>query len=55
MKVIGTYGDRFNLKYFIGLGMFGASLIFSLIGILGLFHQYSFVMFIILMGVNGAL
>jgi len=35
-KILGNLGDKYNLRYFVGIGMLLASFFFSAIGILGI-------------------
>ncbi len=37
LAIFGKFGDKINLKYFVGIGMVSASIFFGLVGILGFF------------------
>jgi len=53
LKIIGTYGDRIHLKYFITLGMFFASLNLGLIAIIRIAGYKIFYLSVIFMMFNG--
>lgn len=53
MKFLGSYGDRINLKYFIGIGMILTSFASSLIGIIAFFEIKELWITAVLMGLSG--
>ena len=52
-KIGGSLGDRYHLKYYLGLGMVPASLFFSSIAVVGLTEFHNKVLFGFFMCLNG--
>ena len=53
LKAGGGLGDKYNLKYYLGLGMIPASLFLSSIAVMGLCNFHNKVLFGLFMCLNG--